>query len=91
MLSMGEQSAESVVAPVARALGFELHIDPGVYTLTASLIERSVGGTGIRSGGQMVISAAQRALVRALMATDSDNVIRVTPDDLSLPNLRDYP
>jgi len=81
VLQRSDESPESVLAPLARELGLRLRVLPATYTVVARMVAEGRGGLGLRSGTQLLVFAAHRALLRALAETD-DPVALVTPDDI---------
>jgi hypothetical protein len=87
LLRRSDESVETSLGPLARQLGFELHVLPSTYRIVARMIVAETGGLGPRSGNQLLVSAAQRALLRALRdeGQSAGRTITVTPDDIDLP------
>jgi hypothetical protein len=87
LLKRSDESVETALGPLARQLGFELQVLPSTYHIVAHMIVAERGGLGPRSGNQLLMSAARRALLRALRdeGQSADSTITVTPDDIDLP------
>lgn len=87
LLRLSDESVETAFGPLVRQLGFELRVVPSAYRIVARMIAEERGGLGPRSGNQLLVSAAQRALLRALRdeGQSADGTITVTPDDIDLP------
>lgn len=81
VLQGSDESAEAVLTPLARGLGLELRVLSSAYAVVARMVSEGRGGLGLRSGTQLLVSAAHRALLRALTESD-DRVALVTPDDI---------
>lgn len=86
LLRLSDESVESALGPLVRRLGFELRVLPSAYRIVARMIAEERGGLGPRSGNQLLVSAAQRALLRALRdeRQSAGGTITVTPDDIDL-------
>jgi len=83
VMQHSDESVDAVVSPLARELGIELRVLKSTYVVVARMIAEERGGMGLRSGHQVLVTAAQRAILRAL-EEGGDPVAIVTPDDIDL-------
>lgn len=90
VMQRSDECVQAVLGPLARELGIDLQVLPSAYVVVARMIAEERGGMGLRTGNQLLVTAAQRAILRALKREeDGDPIALVTPDDIDhLPRAR---